>query len=225
MTEKELKNIETTYRNSDAQLMVGFNRRFASVSKDIKKAFDGLTEPLFVNIRVNAGYIPKEHWIQNAEIGGGRIIGEMCHFIDLMQYFTNASPVKVYASCINTTNEKIKTDDNIAITINFSNGSIGNIAYIANGDKSLPKELIEVFGGGIIGRIHDFRSESLHQGNKIKKLKSDSKGHQQEVFEFIKSIEKGLAIPISFESLRLTTLTTFKIIDSLITGLPQKIDA
>ena len=223
MNEEEMEMVEKAYKRSEGKLMVGFNRRFANVSQKIKKAFGGVTEPIVVNIRVNAGFIPKDHWTQNPSIGGGRIIGEMCHFIDLMQYFTESMPVKVYASCINSTNDKIESKDNIAITINFANGSIGNLTYLANGDKSLPKELIEVFGGGIIGRIHDFRSGDLHQFNKVRKLKSDSKGHKQEVMAFIESISSGQEVPISFESIKLTTRTTFKIIDSINTGLPQSI--
>ena len=88
MTAGELNSIKKAYESSSGILMVGFNRRFAKVSQVIKKQFEGLDEPLVVNIRVNAGFIPKEHWTQNPKIGGGRIIGEMCHFVDLMQFFT-----------------------------------------------------------------------------------------------------------------------------------------
>ena len=204
--------------------MVGFNRRFAEVSTTIKKAFVGLTEPIFVNIRVNAGFIPKEHWTQNPKIGGGRIIGEMCHFVDLMQYFTDSEPVKVYADCINTSNESLKADDNVTVVVKFKNGSVGNLTYLANGDKSLPKELIEVFGGGKVGRIHDFRSGELHSNNKVVKIKSPSKGHKEEVNAFLEAISKGTKLPISYNSMRLTTTTTFKIIDSLRTGTPQLIE-
>lgn len=223
MNQEELQALEDAYRGSNGKLMVGFNRRFAEVSNTIKKAFDNLSEPLFVNIRVNAGFIPKEHWTQNPEVGGGRIIGEMCHFIDLMQYFTDSEPIKVYAECINTANEKMKADDNISIIVKFKNGSVGNLNYLANGDKSLPKEMIEVFGGGKTGRIHDFRSGELHERNQTTKLKSSSKGHKQEVDAFLSALNEGKESPISFESLSLTTKTTFKIIDSLNTGLPQNI--
>ncbi len=223
MTLDELQAVEDAYKGSNGKLMVGFNRRFADVSKAIKKAFDNLSEPMFVNIRVNAGFIPKEHWTQNPELGGGRIIGEMCHFIDLMQYFTDSEPIKVYAECINTANAKMKADDNISIIVKFKNGSIGSLNYLANGDKSLPKEMIEVFGGGKTGRIHDFRFGELHERNKTTKLKSISKGHKQEVEAFLLSLSEGKESPISFESISLTTKTTFKIIDSLNTGLPQNI--
>lgn len=219
----ELNQVEHALKKSEGKLLVGFNRRFADVSKSIKKAFENLTEPIFVNIRVNAGFIPKEHWTQNPELGGGRIIGEMCHFIDLMQFFTDSEPVKVFAECISTSNDKIKPDDTICVVVKFKNGSVGNLNYLANGNKSLSKELIEVFGGGKTGRILDFRSGELFENNKTIKLKSTSKGHQQEVNHYLQSISDGLDSPISFQSIKLTTLTTFKIIDSLNTGLPQRL--
>ena len=205
-------------------LMVGFNRRFASISEAIRKEFANVSEPLVIHMRVNAGLIPKEHWIQNPDIGGGRIVGEICHFIDLMQYFTGAEPEKVFAESISSDNTKIKVDDNIAIVIKFSNGSIGNLTYLANGDKAMPKEKIEVFGAGIIGVIDDFREGSIYKNGHVTKLKSTGKGHKEEVNSFLNAIKCGLPSPISFRSIYLTTLTTLKIQDSLRTGLPQEIE-
>ena len=203
--------------------MVGFNRRFAEISNHIRKEFQNADEPLVINIRVNAGFIPKDHWIQQAAIGGGRIIGEMCHFIDLMQFFTNAEPVKVYAECINSSNDKITSADNIAIVVKFNNGSIGNLTYLANGDKGMPKELIEVFGSGKICVINDFKNGSLYKNGKTIKLSSSGKGHKEEVTHFLNSLKTGTESPILFKSICLTTLTTFKILDSLATGNPQMI--
>lgn len=220
---KQLDSVIKARSKSTRPLMVGFNRRFAPVCKSIKKEFKNLDEPLVVNIRVNAGLIPKNHWTQQPEIGGGRIVGEVCHFIDLMQYFTNSEPVKVYADSINTANTKITPEDNVAIVVKFANGSVGNLTYLANGDKSLPKERIEVFGGGNIGIINDFRDGILYRNGKITKLRSVGKGHRDEVNEFLRSIIEGIDSPISFRSICLTTLTTFRILDSLSSGLPQEI--
>ena len=147
----------------------------------------------------------------------------MCHFIDLMQYFTNEEPVKVYADCIQSENEKLKTDDNVAILVKFNNGSIGNLIYVANGDKSLPKESIEIFCAGKAATINDFQKGSIHSNNKLKTLKSSGKGHRQEVQAFLTALNEGKDSPIDFRSICLTTLSTFKIIDSLKTGLPQEI--
>jgi polar amino acid transport system substrate-binding protein len=223
MNYDELEKVKEIYSKSSNQLMVGFNRRFAPISVAIKKEFSNMHEPKVVNIRVNAGFLPKDHWTQNEELGGGRIIGEMCHFIDLMQYFTDANPVKVYADCINTENVNLKPEDNISVTVKFDDGSIGNLVYVANGDKSLPKELVEVSSGGKTGRIHDFRSGDLHSGNKLTKLKLDGKGHKQEVISFLETCKNGDTSPIKFESIYLTTKTMFKVIDSLNTGMAQEI--
>ena len=205
-------------------LMVGFNRRFAPISRSIKNEFKNVSEPLVVNIRVNAGIIPKNHWIQNLEIGGGRIVGEMCHFIDLMQYFTDSEPVKVFAESISTDNSQITAIDNIAIVIKFSSGSVGNLIYLANGDKSMPKEKIEVFGAGNVGMINDFRDGTFFRNGKITRMKSLGKGHKEEIEAFLNALLKGEESPVSFRSVCLTTLTTLKVLDSLYTGMPQMIN-
>jgi predicted dehydrogenase/threonine dehydrogenase-like Zn-dependent dehydrogenase len=223
LTEEELEAIRSFYEGQDGFLMVGFNRRFSPVAQALKKEFLDITDPLVINYRVNAGFIPKEHWTQQAETGGGRIIGEVCHFIDLMQFFTGSLPVKVFAESIGSENDRIKGDDNVVISIRFGNGSIGTITYVAEGDKSLPKERVELFGGGKVGVIDDFRSGQLFRNNKAKTLKLEGKGHRQEVEAFLNAAKTGGEPPISFESIYYTTLASFKILDSLRTGLPQSL--
>lgn len=221
MKEDELEEINEYCKQHGSNVMVGFNRRFSPVAEELKKSFQDIGEPLVMNYRVNAGFIPKEHWTQNEYIGGGRIIGEVCHFIDLMQFFSGALPQTVYAQCLNTPNDQLKNDDNIVIAITFSNGSVGTVVYVANGDKSLPKERMEIFGGGKVGIINDFRSGELYAGNKSKLLKLEGKGHAQEVQRFMEAVKNGRVYPISFESVYATSKATFKILDSLHTGLPQ----
>ncbi|MBS1671496.1 MAG: bi-domain-containing oxidoreductase [Bacteroidetes bacterium] len=224
LTYEELEIITEKIKQYPNQiLMVGFNRRFAPVSVELNKIFSKITEPKVVNIRVNAGFIPLSHWTQQKDIGGGRILGEICHFIDLMQYFTNATPIKVYAECINSKSSEVKNDDNIAIVISFSDGSIGNLIYVANGDKSLPKERVEIFAGGMVGIINDFKDGQIFKGNKSSSIKLPGKGHKQEVDAFINAIKQGLESPITFQSIYATTLTTIKVHDALHTGLPQNI--
>ena len=223
INEDELNLVIETKRKHTQPLLVGFNRRFAPISESIKKEFLNTGEPMVVNIRINAGFIPKDNWLQQKDTGAGRIIGEMCHFIDLMQYFTNSEPVKVYAECINTANDKITAADNIAIVVKFKDGSVGNLTYLANGDKGMPKELIEVFSASKIGIINDFKDGLIYKNGKTIKLKSSGKGHKEEVTVFANALKSGNDSPISFRSICLTTLTTFKIHDSLFTGMPQEI--
>ncbi len=223
MHEDELEDVKACYLEYGGKLMVGFNRRFSPVAVALKQNFKGISEPLVMNYRVNAGFIPKDHWTQDEQTGGGRIIGEVCHFIDLMQYFTEALPQTVFAQCIHSANNINKNDDNIVINIQFADGSAGSIVYVATGDKALPKERLEIYGGGKVGVINDFRSGEWYSNNKMIKLKMEGKGHKQEVHAFLNAITEGHASPISFESIYATTKATLKILDSLHTGLPQQI--
>lgn len=220
---EQLAAIIKARQNTNALLMVGFNRRFAPISKEIKKEFVTASTQMIINIRINAGAIPRDHWIQQPHIGGGRIIGEICHFIDLMQFFTDSDPIKVFADSINIDNELVNPDDNLSVIIKFSDGSIGNIIYVANGDKSLPKEMIEIFCAGKVATINDFKEGKIYKDGKCTTLRSSGKGHKEELEAFFNAMHSGLESPISFRSICLTTLTTFKIKDSIASGLPQNI--
>jgi len=223
MNMEELEAVNQAYQQlKEPSLMVGYNRRFADVSLKAKETFSGIGEPLVMNFRVNAGFIPKDHWTQTAA-GGGRIIGEICHFVDLMQFITGADPVRVFAECIDTSSTTLKNDDNIGIVIKFSDGSVGNLVYTANGDKSLSKERFEISGGNVVFLIDDFRKGILYRDNRETVLKNSGKGHRQEVEAFLKVAKDGGEMPISFRSLYLTSLTTIKIIDALASGLPQDV--
>jgi predicted dehydrogenase/threonine dehydrogenase-like Zn-dependent dehydrogenase len=222
--ESDLSRIaDACRRNPDRRLQVGFNRRFAPLARQAKELFRGLSEPLVINYRINAGFIPKDHWIQTDE-GGGRILGEVCHFVDFLQFITGADPKAVFAECIASQNSKMYNQDNIAVTIRFSDGSIGLITYLACGDKILAKERVEIFGGGNSFIINDFQTADVYHGGRYKRIKKPGKGHKEEVELFTKSIREGVPAPIPFESILYTTVTTFRILDSLRTGLAQNID-
>ena len=141
-----------------------------------------------------------------------------------MQFFSDSLPEKVFAQCINSGNDKIKNDDNFIVIIKFRDGSVGSIIYTANGDKGLPKERLEVFGGNKVGVINDFKTGELYNGNKLKTFKEEGKGHKEELSAFFSALSKGTEMPIPFESMYYTTKATFKILDSLSTGLPQTIE-
>ena len=211
---------DASRRHSDLRLMVGFNRRFSPLAAYAKEVFKDLSEPLIINYRVNAGFLPLNHWTQTDE-GGGRILGEVCHFVDFLQYLTDSEPAKVFAECVSNTNSKTNNYDNVLITISFKNGSVGCITYVSCGGTLLSKEYIEIFGGNKSFIVKDFSEGVLYCDGKRKIVKTPGKGHKQEVEFFIKSIQEGLASPIHLDSLLYTTATTFRIIDSLQTGLPQ----
>jgi predicted dehydrogenase/threonine dehydrogenase-like Zn-dependent dehydrogenase len=222
VNDEELDAIISAYNNFKGLLLVGFNRRFSDIAITAKNEFTTIGEPLLMNFRVNGGFIPKDHWIQG-KAGAGRIIGEVCHFIDFMQFFAGADPVKVFAESVSSQNSKITDADNIAITVKFNNGTVGNLLYSANGDKGLPKERFEIFGGNKVFIIDDFRNGTLYKNNKVKTFKNTGKGHKQEIESFFSSLNNGTALPVTFESMCYTTRTTFRILDSIVTGLPQEI--
>lgn len=225
LDEAELRLVKEAYlAQSSPRLLVGFNRRFAPSVQNAKAFFKNAGEPMVINYRVNAGFIARDHWTQDEKMGGGRIVGEVCHFVDLMQFFTDASPEYVFADCLQGDNSKAVNEDNLSVIIRFSNGSIGNLVYVANGDKGLAKERIELSCAGKSAVIDDFKKLTMYSNNKTTASTFTGKGHKQEVEAFIDAIKTGKQSPIEFDSMYLTTLTTFKILDSLKTGLPQMIE-
>jgi polar amino acid transport system substrate-binding protein len=217
MNEEELSEIKLAYETANSKgnvkhVMVGFNRRFAPAVQDLEKLF--LPEQMkSIAIRVNSGVMPIDHWVNDPVIGGGRIIGEACHFIDLAMFLADSPIVSVSADSIPDANNLNNT---VVINLKMKNGSIASINYFANGNKAVPKEQIEVFSGGIIAQIDDFRSLKIF-GNKSKtiKYKGQDKGHAKGVQTFLKTIKEGLPCSIPFEESYLSMLATFKINQSL----------
>ncbi len=199
----------------DKFLMVGFNRRFAKSITDIKKHFP--KGPFNFLYRVNAGKLPLEHWTQFEE-QGGRIIGEVCHFIDTLSFLCDSYPKTVFAQSISDEIGKNKEEDTVSILIKFEDGSIGTIIYQANGDSALPKEYLEVSALQRTAVLHNFEKVDFYTGNKKVTKNYSGKGHKEEVLAFIEAIKKGDNPPIELKSIYLTTQTTFSIIESLRTG-------
>lgn len=221
--EDELARVlKVASQRSDCRLMVGYNRRFSPLARQAQKVFQRVARPVVINYRVNAGFLPREHWTQ-LEQGGGRILGEVCHFVDLMQFLTGSEPVSVYALSVVANNAQMPDQDNVIISLRFQNGSVGQIAYVACGDKLLGKERIEIFGGGQCFIIEDFKVGEHYADGSRRAVKSPGKGHQEEVEAFLRAIREGRPSPITLDSLALTSLATFAIVDSLRTGLPQAV--
>ena len=217
LDDDELDQVLEAAASSSGRLMVGFNRRFSPLAQRAKDFFAGCSTPLSMLYRVNAGRIPKEHWIQNPDEGGGRIVGEVCHFIDLMQFLTESAPVSVFAESVSAKSDKTTDADSVFITLRFVDGSNGCIAYVSEGDKSLPKERVEIFGGSRSFVLDDFRRATLHKDGREEQvtLKAQDKGQQQQIKQVCASVLQGTEAPISVNELAATTRATFRILDSL----------
>jgi polar amino acid transport system substrate-binding protein len=199
------------------QLMVGFNRRFSPLAQRAKEFFSGRETPLSMLYRVNAGRIPKDHWLQNDQEGGGRIVGEVCHFIDLMVFLTESLPASVFAESVSAKSSKIVDADSVFITLKFADGSNGVVAYLGEGDKGLAKERVEIFGAGKSFVLDDFRRATLYQNGREEQvnLKTQDKGQQAQVRAVCASLIEGGSVPITLDELAATTRATFRVLDSL----------
>lgn len=203
-------------------LTVGFNRRFAPLAIELGQFLADRTEPLYAHYRVNAGYIPLNHWTQDPAQGGGRIIGEGCHFVDFLTFLTGAAPVSVTAHAL-PDNGKYR-EDNVSMTFTFPDGSLGVVDYLANGDKSFPKERVEVFCGGRVAVLDDFRSlKTTRDGRRKVVKKAQDKGWSGEWQAFSKAIQEDGEPPIPYEQLVGVTKATFAAIESLRAGQSVKI--
>ena len=198
---------------SQLLLTVGFNRRFALLAQTLASFLSPRTEALHAHYRVNAGYLPPTHWTQYPDIGG-RIIGEACHFIDFITFLVGDAPVSVNAHAL--PNGGKYSEDNVSMTFTFPDGSIGVIDYLANGDRSFPKERVEVFCGGRIAILDDFVSLQMVEDGKKKEIKAtQDKGWKNEMEAFTKAIREGGEPPIPYEQLIGVTKSTFAAMESL----------
>jgi len=231
MNESELDEIISVYRSlapnmeSPAKgnpspfpiphsLTVGFNRRFSPHTKKIKDLLQSRSGPLCMNMTINAGIIPPDHWTQDPERGGGRIIGEGCHFIDLLSYLAG-SQVQIVSAVMVGEGPAVR-DDKTSIVLSFTDGSIGTVNYFSNGPKSYPKEMLEVFSDGRVLKMENFRITrgSGFQGFRSFKTSRQDKGHREEIAAFIKLVEQGGAHLISFDDLINTTRASFAAVTS-----------
>lgn len=200
-------------------LMVGFNRRFSPFAQKIKSFLAERCEPIMAHYRVNAGYLAPTHWLHDREVGGGRLIGEGCHFIDFLTYLTGSLPLSVEGQALPDIGRY--REDNFIIHLTYPDGSIGILTYLANGDKALPKERLEVFCGGASIILDDFRSLTFATDGKMRQFTSrwrQDKGHRTEWLMFLASIKAGGPPPIPYEHLIGVTRATLAAVDAIRSG-------
>lgn len=201
VTREDLADVKAAYQEKGAHaplLMVGFNRRFSPQVQKMKALLDQVSEPKSFIMTMNAGAIPADHWTQNNEVGGGRIIGEACHFIDLMRFLAGAEVVSVQARRMGEARGVPVTEDKAAITLGFADGSFGTVHYLANGPASFPKERVEVFAAGRVLQLDNFRKLRGYGWSGFKKMNlwRQDKGQSACAAAFLSAIETGGSSPI-----------------------------
>lgn len=214
---EEVEQIRQTVKRSNGlQFLVGFNRRFSPHVAKVRQLLAGRSEPLCMIMTVNAGHIPPDHWLQDAKVGGGRIIGEACHWIDLFAHLTDAPVVSVQAMMPSEWTGADGPEDKMTISLSFVDGSSGTIHYFANGNKSFPKERLEIFNQQRVLQLDNFRrltGYGFKGFNRFKTWRVD-KGHAAEMQQFCQRISEGGPPLISIDSLINTTLTSFAAVAS-----------
>ena len=212
LEEEELETIKSTVSGSDLKVMVGFNRRFAPMVEKVK-AFLPEEAPKTLHFRINAGNLPGDHWVHDPKVGGGRILGEACHFIDLAVFLAGSPIQSVTARALDNGRNLL---DTVVIQLGFENKSIASITYCSQGNSNLSKEYYEVFCQGTTAILDDFQSLTLY-GKTVKKEKASSqdKGHRKEVELFLESLNRGGSGPISFAECYHSMLATFKVMESI----------
>ena len=225
ITKEELEKVIKIAQDKP-YLMVGFNRRFSPHTSFIKSYLSKRAGGCVINCRVNAGKILADSWMHNLQIGGGRIIGEACHFADLLQYLVGEEIEEIFATSIQGSDPDIKFNDNVVVNLKFKDGSIGSIVYTSKGDVNYGKENIEVFSEGISMEIEDFKISRVYKKGNCKTFKtfSQDKGHKNELMQFINAVRHAKTMPIPLEDIYNSSLATFFILDSLRNNRPFRLN-
>lgn len=223
LTEKELTAIEKHLAGrGNPLLMVGFNRRFAPLAKQLVAFIGDRQQPLAAHYRVNAGPLPANHWLLDPNQGGGRLLGEGCHFIDFLTFVVGDAPISVSTQSLTIGAER--GQENLQVTLRFDDGSLGTLTYLSNGDRSLPKERLEVFCGGKVAVLDDYRALDLTQNGRTRGLRSSQeKGHRAAWQAFINALRTGGGPPIPYAQIFGGARANMAALRSLETGNEVKI--
>ena len=219
---EQLEKVKQAYQSqlekgTNARLMVGFNRRFSPQIQKMKSLLQTISEPKSFIMTMNAGNIPADHWTQDIEVGGGRIIGEACHFVDLMRYLADSEIVSVQARRMGNSDAVAVTEDKAAIILGFADGSFGTIHYLANGAASFPKERVEVFAAGKVLQLDNFRKLTGHgfKGFSKMNLWQQDKGQKACAKAFLDTVNSGQPAPISAQQIFEVAKITIEIAQQL----------
>lgn len=224
LTEAEIDAVSRAARLDHAGILaVGFNRRF-STHLHRAREFLGVGSRILASYRVSAGQLPTDHWIHDLEQGGGRALGEVCHFIDSVAYLAASPVVEVHAYGYGESGSPVQAYDRLVINVTFESGSVGSIVYVADGSPRIPKERLEVFTGTRTAIVHDYARLELLDGRRRsrKQLRARDKGHVAELQAFVNGVRTGDA-PVALEEIRNVSLTALGVVESLRRGVALRI--
>ena len=218
----ELEDLLDAWRSSGRVLQLGFNRRFAPTYRRLKSEFASRHDPLVMAYRVNAGPVSPTSWVVDPVQGGGRLLGEVCHMVDLLVDVTGEAVTSVYAGPSGSSSA-----DDVVLMLRFADGSVGTIVYASGGDRSLPKEHLEVLGGGRAGILDDFRALRVHASGRARRVGGrfavQDKGHMAELSAFLDAVRHGKPSPVDPEIAAHVTRVTFAALESTRSGLPVEV--
>ncbi len=223
VSEEELATITAAYesRGPSAFLMVGYNRRFAPLAVELKRFLENVARPLVLTYRVNAGSLAKGSWLLDGAEGSGRIVGEACHFVDLMAHLAGELPRRVYATA--PTRAGVHPNpETVVATIHLDGGSVASLVYSADGDTAHPKERLEILGGEAVAVLDDFRSLELVKNGRSRRVRPmrRDKGHHAELEAVVRAVREGTPAPIPYGEIAAGMRATFAIVESVRSGAP-----
>jgi predicted dehydrogenase len=212
---EELAEIDAAYAASQSTVQVGFNRRFAPASQELKRLLAGSPGPMSVSYRVMAGKLDPQHWYSNFAESGGRVLGECCHFLDYFCFLFDSAPVRVFAQTTWPAAGRTPYPDSVTAQVEFANGSSGQLIYSAQGDTSFPKETFTLFASGLVAEASNFLEMQVYQGRKKKKLSYSSKGHAEQMAAWLAFLRGQSEHPFPYEQSRTSMLLTFAVLQSI----------
>ena len=215
LSPQELADIDEAYAKSKGTVMVGFNRRFAPASVELRKILVPAPGPKTASFRVMPGKLDPRHWYANYAESGGRVLGEACHFLDYFCFLFDAEPVRVLAQTTWPAGGRLPFPDSVTAQIEFADGSCGQLVYSAEGDGGFPKEKLTVYGAGVVAEITNFQELVVHRGRKRKSISCASKGHAEEMAAWAQFLLGQAGHPLPYEKSRASMKLTFAVLESI----------
>jgi predicted dehydrogenase/threonine dehydrogenase-like Zn-dependent dehydrogenase len=226
LTTEEYETVISAAEGAPGTLMVGFNRRFSPLLRRMAAFLATTAAPATLTYRVSAGQLAPDHWTHDLVEGGGRALGEGCHFVDSLAYLAGSPVIEVHVVGYGPEARPVQAYDNLLITLRFASGSVGSIVYVADGSSGVPKERIEAFSGDRTVILDDYLSLELYRAgsHETERLKTQDKGHRHEVQEFVSGVRAGRPA-IALAEIANSTLATLAVVESLRTGRPVRLEA